>query len=218
MNKLAILAGLAVASASIASADVLWSQLPNSPNGYWADGFSTNGSQFYAQSTADNFTLAQQSDITLFRFWGSSENFVFDDLTNFSDWDIYIFDSAFNTVASGQIPKAAFTITPTGNSNINGGIEYMFELAVSPITLAAGDYRFHMGSINVSPGDDAFVWSLADADGNVYLNEFDGNGWITDPDDVAFEIEGQPVPEPATVVALSLGAVGLLARRRRKSA
>lgn len=217
MNKLAVIAGLTFASFASAPAAVLFSQLPTSPDGYFSDGISTNGSQFWAQAMGDNFTLAQQSDLTLIRFWGSSENFVFSDLSNFSAWDIYVYDMAFNTVASGQIAKASFVTTPTGNTNAGGGIEYEFELAISPITLAAGNYVLHVGSINVAPGDDGWIWSLAAGDGTVYGNVFDGNGWGTDVDDLAFELEGNPVPEPASMIALGLGIAALAARRRRSA-
>jgi hypothetical protein len=218
MNKLAIIAGLSLASFVVAPADLLFSQLPNDADGYFSDGISTNGSQYWAQAMADNFTLAQQSDITTIRFWGSSENFVFDDLSNFSAWDIYFYDSSFNVLAWDQIAKAGFTITPTGNNNSGGGIEYMFELATSGLSLNAGDYRMHIGSINNAPGDDGWIWSLAAGDGQLYGNLFDGNGWGTAADDLAFELEGNPVPEPASMAAFGLGLAALAARRRRKSA
>ncbi len=217
MNKLAIIAGLSLASFAVAQADMLWSQVPNSADGFFSDGVSTNGSQFWAQSIADNFTLAQQSTVTTVRFWGSSENFVFDDLTNFSDFDVYFFDPSFNVMASGQIPTGGFTITPTGNNNANGGIEYMFELATN-FSLNAGNYRMHVGSINISPGDDGWVWSTAAADGAAFFNLSEHSGWNTGAVDVAFVLYGTPVPEPASMVALGLGAAALVARRRRKLA
>jgi hypothetical protein len=191
----------------------------NPSDGFFADGISSNGGQFYAQAIADNFSLSQASTITTIRFWGSSENFVFPDLTNFSDWDVVIMDSSLNVVSSSLVPKANFTITATGLSNSLAGQEFKMELGTN-IALGAGNYVFHVGSINVSPGDDAWAWSEAlsgDGDGSQFINNFDGNGWIGLGGDSAFELEGQPVPEPASMIALGLGAAAVLARKRKKA-
>jgi hypothetical protein len=217
MKKLAFIAGAVLAGFAVTPADLLFSQTPSSADGFFSDGISTNGSQFYGQAFADNFTLAQQSTVTLIRFWGSSENFVFNDLTNFSAFDIYFYDPSWNVVASGQIPIGSFTTTATGNQNSLGGLEYEFELATN-FVLNAGNYQMHVGSINVSPGDDAWAWSEAVGDGNQYFNVFDANGWQSISGDSSFELEGQPVPEPGTMIALGLGAAAFVARRRKKTA
>jgi hypothetical protein len=209
-----IFIGLALCATAPAFGVVLFDQTGGrTGDGYFSDGISTNGSQFYAQSMADDFTLSSNSVVQKIVFYGSSENFMFPDLTNFSSWDVVIYDSAFNPVFSANVAKAALNPTATGLINSVGGAEYEMTFNTS-VNLNAGSYRLHVGSINNAPGDDAWAWSTATGNVNAYYNWHDGAGWNQFGDDMAFRIEG--VPEPATIAALGLGITALLRRRSKK--
>ena len=220
MNKVLITALAAIAPLS-AFADVLWSQAPlNPPDGFFSDGISTGG-QFWGQSIADDFSLASQSNITKITFWGSSEAFFNDDLSNFASWDIQILNSAFGTVFTTNVSKASLSPVLTGSVGDFTGSEFKFTFNTN-INLAAGSYFLNVGSVNSDPDGDGWNWSAAATNNLIAGNIFDGGGWFTDNTfdiDVAFQIEGttQVVPEPATMAVLGMGALALM-RRRRKSA
>ncbi|MCW5946138.1 MAG: PEP-CTERM sorting domain-containing protein [Fimbriimonadales bacterium] len=219
-NKLAAVSAVAAFTFASASAAILVNQTPHSVDGYYSDGVA---GQFYDQRMADNFSLGIESNVTKIVWWGSSENWQFPDLTNFSAWVLRIYnDSAGNVgseVFNTTVAKASTNPTATGQQNSLGGNVYRQEAAVA-VNLLAGNYWLSIGSVNISPGDDAWVWSAAQ---NTYDDKFAaelgfGNGYqtFTGSGDLSFQIEGDPVPEPATMLALGVGLAALAARRRRK--
>lgn len=209
-------AACAVVLPFAAFGQVVWDQEPGTDGfGIFSDGISTNGSQFYQTATADNFSLSSAAKITDVEFWGGSEDFEFADLTNFQAFDIYVYDSNFNAVYSTQVSTASLNPVNTGtlNSSNNGGEIFSFNLSTS-INLSAGNYFLHVGSINVDPNGDAFIWDdSATGDGSYAFNYFDGNGWqIISGGDLAFKLTA--APEPASLSLLALGGLALIRRRR----
>ncbi|MHB8635337.1 MAG: PEP-CTERM sorting domain-containing protein [Fimbriimonadaceae bacterium] len=215
LRGLAALSGVMCSFAAFGQ--TLWDQEPNTDGlGFFADGISTNGSQHYQEAIADNFSISSASTVTNIEFWGGSENFTTPTLSNFSAFDIYVYDASFNVVASTQSPIATLSPADTGNANVAGGEIYAFNLSTS-INLQPGNYFLHVGSINVVPDSDAFVWADAvTGDNSFYVNHFDGNGWVNQSGegDLAFKLTGTPAPEPASLALLALGGIGLLRRRR----
>lgn len=194
----------------------IYSQLPVSPDGLFSDGVA---GQFYSQRIADDFVLGGASPVNGVRWWGSSENYVFPDLTNFGSFVVNIYNDA------GGIPGGSITgdmnigianinITPTGNSNSAGGFEYEFEVKFNAVNLQGGvRYWLSIGGDAIAAFDDAFIWSSGAANGVIAADFFDGNGYQQFTGfDTAFEIQGIPTPGAAAL----LGFAGLAGLRRRR--
>jgi len=185
-------------------------------SGEFSDALSSGG-YFYGQTIADNFTVGSGGwNVTGIRFWGSSENEFEPDLSNFSDIEINIMSPLGTVNHTWTVSLANLTTTATGNTNLNGGIEYEFLFNVN-FSLAAGAHWINIGSINNSAIGDAFAWSGSNqGDAVRAFNLF--SGWQTEQaSNMAFEFIGPSnvVPEPFTM-ALGLGAAGAYIRRRRR--
>jgi hypothetical protein len=204
-----------------ASAAVLIDQSPFDDFGFYSDGVA---GQFYDQRMADDFTLGIGAEVTKIVWWGSSENFFGPvGLDNFSDWVIRIYEDNSGNVGSevfgATFSKASTNPVFTGSLSSAQAEIYRQEASLS-LNLDAGTYWVSIGTINVVAEDDAWAWH---ASANVFNDQLAaelgfGSGYTTFGEfgDLAFQIEGNPVPEPATLIALGIGAAAFAARRRRK--
>jgi hypothetical protein len=200
---------------SFAGADILVSYQPDTDaSGYYSDALGSGG-YFYEQTIATQFSLAQDASLTQLTFWGSSENFVFGDLTNMTAFEVNILSSDLSSLVASYT-LGDVTLTPTGNLNPLGGVEYGITSALSG-SLAAGTYWLNVGAMLASGDGDAFVWTTsAAAPPSLRANFFDGGGWY-DFDGfsgTAFELHGTaPVPGPGALALLACAAI--VGRRRR---
>ena len=176
---------------------------------------------FYSQRIADNFVLDADAAVTGATWWGRSEGFVFDDLTNFRAFSVQLWTS------DGQKPDTllldATIDTPDTNpvevaTSFQGSAIYRHDVALPATDLQAGvEYWFTVGALFNDTGSsaDAYVWQYAAPDDRVVgLDRLDGNGWsrfTSLPADFSFAIS---VPEPATAATAGLAAL-LVVRRRR---
>jgi len=207
---------IAVAGVATAASAQVWSQ-PYDPNcpacGYYSDGQS---GYFYSQRIADNFNLGGSTTIDRVKWWGASEFYIFPDLSNFSGWTVAFYDAGFSAVGSETISKANITIPDLGAIGIFGQNLYEFDVTLTnPVTVDNG--WISIGSHNISPFDDAFVWNFSvsgDVDGTIAADFFDGNGFqvFQGASDVAFQLF--EIPAPGTLALVGLG--GLVAARRRR--
>lgn len=213
-----LVAALMVAGAVGAQAAVIYSQSDYSTGGFFSDGVA---GQFYDNRMAENFTIGGAATVNTITWAGGSENFLDPTLGNFSDWVIRIFNDSAGAVGtevwSGTFAKAATNPVFTGSFNVAGGEIHTQSVATGGVGLGAGSYWISIGSVNISPGDDAWAWAdtLSVYDGAARSDSPFGSGFGTvEATDLSFGLEG--VPEPGTFVALGVGLAGLVAMRRRK--
>jgi len=196
-----IAAAIMVCAAS-AQAAIVYEQLPDGTgNGYFSDG--NQGVQFYDNRIADNFTLSSATSITQVQWWGGSENFFGppDILPQINSFVISFYNNVGGfpvepPIYTETIPLANITATLTGNTNVVGGLEYLFEANLAaPVPISAGTpYSLHIGAILVFPQDDAFVWHTADADtvltGDGLGAALNDGTWelVVEPEDTAFRL------------------------------
>ena len=117
--------------------------------------------------------------------------------------------------------KDVYRVSSTTTSDAN---RHIVKTTVTGLNIAVGPGTYFL-SFSVNPGNFTPVLpstlathgknmqqSLA---GGAFAPALDGIAPNTYGADMAFVIEGQPVPEPASMIALGLGAAALAARRRR---
>lgn len=205
------------AACGSAFAAPLYSQPDNAPStpGYYSVG---GPGQFFTQRMADDFTIAGGT-VNKLRWWGSSQNYQFADLSNLTGFDVAIYGDlggvpdANNVLFHAQPVKADLAITPTGNLSAFGAIQYQFDLDISALNLGAGTFWLSVGGLLVDPFGDTFVWNTSTVGNNANASFFYPNsGWIafSPSANMAFEI----IPAPGALALLGMG--GLIAGRRRR--
>lgn len=206
MNKLAITAAaLCVPMSSFAAVlwDNGWDQVFR--GGYYADSMSNQMNQSVKQVLADNFALGSDSVVNKITFWAFPGN------SNNVSIDVNILDENFNIVVGGIFDISEFTVTkiiPSPN-------EYEYVLNTD-WELDAGNYFLHIGATS-SNLISSFSWSNGTGDSHFFNSSYTGFQWkeAVGTKGRAYKIEGEPVPEPATMAVLGLGAAALIRRRRQ---
>jgi len=169
-----------------------------------ADGFCSSAipGQYCSVRMADNFQLSHPlyRKVVEVTWWGSSDNYEYDDLSNFTHWVIVIYDDVDglpgSPVYSAQIPKENIENTMTGEQNMDGGWEFMQAAALAnpPTLFIDQPYWISIGYIAEDPGGDSWVWSrnYSQGDGECAIDHFDGQGYEPSVGDLAFELVADP--------------------------
>lgn len=188
--------------------------------GYYADA-PVNGSTFYNQRIADNFALGASAGYVLnsVTWWGGSEGAFFPDLTNMSGFEIEIFDGSNTSVFSTVVGTGSLSVTDLGLGGFGANV---YQLTLSGLNAnigTGGNYLISVGGVYVAPQNDAFVWHWAvPGDSQIFANADLSDTFTSFPGnpDVAFELNGTVVPEPASMAVLGLGVAAMIRRRRNK--
>lgn len=211
---IAILAG----AVSAANAAVLWDNnvIPNGVNGR-----ALSPPAFPNIRVVDDINVGGPGWIVNMVKFNILEDVNF---TRGSTVDIYIYNDnggapgTLNTTWAGL----SFNAINTGNSYF-GRPDFQYDVSVPNQVLTPGTYWIGMRNPN-GGGSGTNYWMTSDGgpDGTGTSTGYfsldggttwqaEGAGWQH-----AFVIEGQPVPEPATMLAIGAGLAALAARRRRK--
>ena len=124
------------------------------------------------------------------------------------------------------------TVTPTGrcrSAPFDPTLEYTFRVSGLDIALAPGTYWLNVtpysnGDVLISPTDGAnavgtpagnngnSLWYWPEFPDRYYISVSEYEGWLAD---FSMGVEGEVLPEPATLSLLAMGGLAVLLRRRR---
>lgn len=174
----------------------------------------------------DDFRLTQAAELIAITWWGQSEGRIFDDLRNFDQYTVEIFESA--DAGSGPLPGALLwsgvfavsdlTIEATGRlSPRSGAAEHRYHAVIgASVALESGrSYILAVSARSINPRGDAWQWQDGEFFGGHGASySYAAGAWSAFQDtDSAFELIGRPVPAPAT--AITLGVMALTRRSTR---
>ncbi|XVJ60926.1 MAG: hypothetical protein HEQ23_16665 [Tepidisphaera sp.] len=176
----------------------------------------------------DDFRLSASAELTRIRWWGLSEGRLFDDLRNFDQYTIELYegvrDGSAQPLPGSLIWTAIFapanlSITATGRvSSTSGAAEHLYEASLaSPVTLDAHrDYILAVSARSINTRGDAWQWQDSEFFGGHGANySYASARWSAFQDtDSAFELIGRTVPAPA---AISLAGLALAWRTSRRA-
>lgn len=225
MKQLFAIALVATMAAS-SQAAYLWDQSSFSGNGVVNQQFADFPT--FSAYTVGDITLSQASNITsVSTLIGFAVSPAF--ISGVNSGVLNIFAKTGSSPLAGDNPAAGTIVSATTTIFDAGNNIYEFKASGLNINLAAGSYwvgltpdtnfgvhgqAFHVGS-TTSLGDASHVRNPG---GGFALPS--GTSWapvstIGTDFDSTLRIEGAPVPEPATMAVLGLGAAALMRRRRK---
>jgi hypothetical protein len=163
---------------------------------------------------ADDFSLeAGLNVIGDIHWWGV---YAFAETPGVDDFTIEIYSNVSNA------PGATLVSLDLGSANrMDSGIDqtdghdiYKFWVNTSPIALDPGTYWLSIFNDTSADLDDDWYWSKSALTGNSMWSTNGGASWTIAGSEQAFNLT--PIPEPATMLLLGSGLVGLAGLSRKK--
>lgn len=189
--------------------------------GFYSDAFNSKGTYSYAQSGAQAFSLEDSYTTSSLRWWGSSNGFNGQGITNFDAFQIVVWNADFSDqVFSTKISMTNITATQTGDDNFFGQPVYEFYVPLA-FEIAAGSYFMNIGVLLNDAAGDQFVWSQGENVDGFWFTDVNGQyqwgDWRPLPTSLIGNTAGGAfvlsAPTPGAIALLGLG--GLISSRRR---
>jgi hypothetical protein len=172
----------------------------------------------FGQQVADDFQLAGPFlTITQVQWWGGygfnpdpspGDNFK---IRFFYDIDGSPVVDPFTTMSASSLSRTVTSLTASSWGSHDGGTVYKYLVDLpAPITLSAGT-TYYLSVIN----NTSSTWGwLEDGSPSHWYRLSDSNSWQYSGRDTNLSFELLAVPEPATLLLLSMGGIALLRKRR----
>lgn len=216
--RFAFIASAMVAAASASAAPIWYNGDFDGVNGQNVGAFNAFDSRVY-----DDFNISGQPMIIDSVFMNVLSAIPRTDILTFA-WEIRSGVSAGSggTLVASGLSNA--TVTTTGRTGF-GRPEYNVLATGLSVNLAPGTYWLGGKVGGNGTSNDMFVSTTVGANGiGTPLNNVNsfwdstsfGASWQALANDYSMGVNGAPVPEPASMVALGLGALALVRRRRSK--
>ena len=189
--------------------------------GFYSDAFNSKGTYTYAQSGAQAFSLEDSYTTSSLRWWGSSNGFNGQGISNIDCFQIIVWDNVFDSQVTNQtIDLANITVTATGETNFFGEAIYEFYVPIT-FQISSGSYFMNIGAQLNDAAGDQFVWSQGQDVDNFWFTDDNGGqnkwgNWRPLPNFIGNTAGGAFVlsaPSPGAIALL--GMAGLVGRRRR---
>ena len=207
---------------SVAKADFVVVNNPVTDTvGFYSDSFDSKGTYTYAQSGAQAFSLEDSYTTSSLRWWGSSNGFNGQGISNIDCFQIIVWDNVFDSQVTNQtIDLANITVTATGETNFFGEAIYEFYVPIA-FQISSGSYFMNIGAQLNDAAGDQFVWSQGQDVDNFWFTDDNGGqnkwgNWRPLPNFIGNTAGGAFVlsaPSPGAIALL--GMAGLVGRRRR---
>jgi hypothetical protein len=176
----------------------------------------TSGTNTVANERASDFSIASGYRITDFHWWGLYQNPAGGtDLVAEDDFHIRIFSSE-----NGLPSDLLYDFNVGSNVNRNQlSTRYEYSAFITPLDLTP-DILFWLSIVNDTGNDpDGWYWTTAsDANPGDLFRPTSADSWTIGMGEMAYQITGQPVPEPTSLILLCTGlsVIGVAAWRRKK--